>query len=58
MRFTPVHDTGTLVLTFATSHIKPHFDEVTQKKILGIVENSAELNRLPVDKFTDLFIKA
>lgn len=40
------------------SHIKPHFDEATQKKILDIVESPAELYKLPVDKFTDLFIKA
>lgn len=41
-----------------TSHIKPHFDEATQKKILNIVDNPAELYQLPVDKFTDLFTKA
>jgi len=40
------------------SHIKPHFDEATQKKILDMVENSAELYKLPVEKFTDLFTKA
>jgi 2-methylcitrate dehydratase len=40
-----------------TSHIKPHFDDATQKKILAIIENPAELDQLPVDKFTDLFTK-
>ena len=43
---------------FVNSHIKPHFDETTQKRIFDIVENPAELHKLPVDKFSDLFTKA
>jgi len=39
------------------SHIKPHFDEATQKRILDTVENPAELYKLPVERFTDLFTK-
>ncbi|KAF9652958.1 2-methylcitrate dehydratase [Thelephora ganbajun] len=46
-----------LLMAKFKNHIKPHFDEATQKKILGIVENPAELYQLPVDKFTNLFTK-
>jgi hypothetical protein len=46
-----------LILISVTSHIKPHFNEGTHKKILDIVENPAKLYQLPVDKFTDLFVK-
>jgi len=47
-----------LLMAKFQNHIKPHFDEATQKKILDIVENPAELYKLPVDKFTNLFTKA
>jgi len=39
-------------------HIGPHFDEARQKKILEIVDDSAAFSKLPVDQFTDLFVKA
>ncbi|KZT08339.1 2-methylcitrate dehydratase [Laetiporus sulphureus 93-53] len=40
------------------NHIGPHFDVAHQKKILEIVEDKANFFKLPVDKFTDLFVKA
>jgi 2-methylcitrate dehydratase len=39
-------------------HISYHFDETHQKKILDTVTDAASLSKLPVDKFTDLFVKA
>jgi 2-methylcitrate dehydratase len=38
-------------------HIAPHFDEAHQTKILDIVSSAEELSKMPVDKFTDLFVK-
>ncbi|KIM91892.1 hypothetical protein PILCRDRAFT_809880 [Piloderma croceum F 1598] len=38
-------------------HISHHFDEAQQKKILDTVLDAASFSRLPVDKFTDLFVK-
>ncbi|TDL25890.1 2-methylcitrate dehydratase [Rickenella mellea] len=38
-------------------HISPHFDEAQQKRILEIVDDANGLSHLPVDKFTDLFVK-
>ncbi|KAH8119002.1 2-methylcitrate dehydratase [Phellopilus nigrolimitatus] len=40
------------------NHIKPHFDEARQKEILETVTNTETFLDLPVDKFTDLFVKA
>ncbi|EAU91641.2 2-methylcitrate dehydratase [Coprinopsis cinerea okayama7 len=39
-------------------HIAEHFDAAHQKEILDLVTNPEELAKLPVDKFTDLFVKA
>ncbi|KAF9010515.1 2-methylcitrate dehydratase [Cyathus striatus] len=39
-------------------HISHHFDKAHQQKILNTVTDAAALNSLPVDKFTDLFVKA
>lgn len=39
-------------------HIAPHFDEAHQKKILDTVEDSKSFFDMPVDKFTELFVKA
>ncbi|KAJ7217846.1 MmgE/PrpD family-domain-containing protein [Mycena pura] len=38
-------------------HISHHFDEVHQKKILDIVSDAPSFAKMPVDKFTDLFVK-
>ncbi|KAG6829562.1 ATP-binding cassette transporter CGR1 [Tephrocybe sp. NHM501043] len=38
-------------------HISHHFDEAHQKKILSTVSDAKSLAKLPVDKFTDLFVK-
>ncbi|THH02925.1 hypothetical protein EW145_g6683, partial [Phellinidium pouzarii] len=40
------------------NHVAPHFDEARQKEILDIVSDKEKLLALPVDKFTDLFVKA
>ncbi|KAJ8696338.1 ATP-binding cassette transporter CGR1 [Pleurotus ostreatus] len=39
-------------------HISHHFDEAHQKKILDTVSDASSFSQLPVDKFTDLFVKA
>ncbi|KAG8758265.1 ATP-binding cassette transporter CGR1 [Serendipita sp. 396] len=39
-------------------HIAPHYDTAHQNRILETMENSKALFDMPVDKFTDLFIKA
>ncbi|KAF8628886.1 hypothetical protein AX15_003672 [Amanita polypyramis BW_CC] len=39
-------------------HISHHYDETHQKKILDAVSDAASLSKTPVDKFTDLFVKA
>jgi 2-methylcitrate dehydratase len=39
-------------------HIGPHFDEAHQKTILQTVEDAKSFANMPVDKFTDLFVKA
>ncbi|KAJ3507546.1 hypothetical protein NLJ89_g6246 [Agrocybe chaxingu] len=39
-------------------HISYHYDEAYQKKILDTVSDAESLSKLPVDKFTDLFVKA
>jgi len=38
-------------------HISHHFDEAQQKKILDTVSDATSFSKLPVDKFTDLFVK-
>lgn len=38
-------------------HISPHFNEARQQKILATVTEAQSLSKLPVDKFTDLFVK-
>ncbi|KAJ7772567.1 MmgE/PrpD family-domain-containing protein [Mycena maculata] len=38
-------------------HISHHFDEAHQKKILDTVSDASSFAKLPVDKFTDLFVK-
>ncbi|KAJ3543148.1 hypothetical protein NMY22_g3247 [Coprinellus aureogranulatus] len=47
-----------LLMAKFQNHIAPHFDAAHQKKILDTVTNAEELSKLPVDKFTDLFVKA
>ncbi|KZS98454.1 2-methylcitrate dehydratase [Sistotremastrum niveocremeum HHB9708] len=47
-----------LLLNKFKRHIAPHFEESHQKKILDVVSDTEGLFSLPVDKFTDLFIKA
>ncbi|KDQ21590.1 hypothetical protein BOTBODRAFT_61255 [Botryobasidium botryosum FD-172 SS1] len=39
-------------------HIAPHFDEAHQAKIIDAVSDLEKLSKIPVDKFTDLFVKA
>jgi len=39
-------------------HISHHFDGSHQKKILDTVSDAKSLAQMPVDKFTDLFVKA
>jgi 2-methylcitrate dehydratase len=39
-------------------HISHHFDQAHQKKILDTVSDAASFARLPVNKFTDLFVKS
>jgi len=39
-------------------HISYHYDEVHQKKILDTLSDASSLATMPVDKFTDLFVKA
>jgi len=46
-----------LLLAKFKNHIAPHFDEAHQKKIFDTVNDAASLSKLPVDKFTDLFVK-
>ncbi|KAH9949552.1 2-methylcitrate dehydratase [Amylocystis lapponica] len=46
-----------LLLQKFKNHIGPHFDSAQQKKILDTVNDKAKLFELPVDKFTDLFVK-
>ncbi|KAF7376341.1 2-methylcitrate dehydratase [Mycena sanguinolenta] len=38
-------------------HISHHFDEAHQKKILDTVSDAPSFAKMPVDKFTDLFVK-
>jgi len=38
-------------------HISHHFDVPQQKKILDSVSDAVSFSKLPVDKFTDLFVK-
>ncbi|KIY44462.1 2-methylcitrate dehydratase [Fistulina hepatica ATCC 64428] len=38
-------------------HISHHFDETHQKVILDIVSDGPALEKMPVDKFTDLFVR-
>ncbi|TFY83314.1 hypothetical protein EWM64_g689 [Hericium alpestre] len=46
-----------LLLAKFQRHIGHHFDAAHQKKILDTVSDSGSLFKLPVDKFTDLFVK-
>ncbi|KAL5485369.1 PDH1 [Sanghuangporus weigelae] len=39
-------------------HISHHFDDARKKQILEIVSDTEKFYKLPVDKFTDLFVKA
>ncbi|KAK7005754.1 2-methylcitrate dehydratase [Favolaschia claudopus] len=39
-------------------HILYHFDETHQKKILDTVSDASSFSKMPVDKFTDLFVKS
>jgi len=39
-------------------HLSHHYGDAHQKKILDTVSASASLFKMPVDKFTDLFVKA
>lgn len=47
-----------LLMNKFKTHIAPHFDAATQNKIISTVEDAENLYKLPVDKFTDLFVKA
>jgi len=47
-----------LLLAKFERHIKSHYDEATQKKILETVNDAKSFAKLPVDKFSDLFAKA
>lgn len=47
-----------LLLAKFKRHIAPHFDEAHQKKIFDTVNDAATFAQLPVDQFTDLFVKA
>lgn len=47
-----------LLINKFQKHISYHFDEAHQKKILDTVSDAASFAKLPVDKFTDLFVKA
>ncbi|KAI0344669.1 2-methylcitrate dehydratase [Trametopsis cervina] len=46
-----------LLLAKFKRHIAPHFDEGHQKTIFDTVNDSVSLSKMPVDKFTDLFVK-
>jgi len=46
-----------LLLAKFRRHIGHHFDEPHQKKILDTLSDAKSLWQLPVDKFTDLFVK-
>jgi len=46
-----------LLLTKFRRHIGYHFDEPHQKKILDTLSDAKSLWELPVDKFTDFFVK-
>lgn len=39
------------------NHIGPHYDQAHQKKILETVSDASTLMSVPVNKFTDLFVK-
>ncbi|KAH7108045.1 2-methylcitrate dehydratase [Auriculariales sp. MPI-PUGE-AT-0066] len=47
-----------LLMNKFKTHIAPHYDSATQQKIMSTVENAEALDQMPVDKFTDLFVKA
>ncbi|KAG8970363.1 ATP-binding cassette transporter CGR1 [Tulasnella sp. 419] len=47
-----------LLLAKFERHIAPHFDSAHQKKIIDTVSDAKSLASMPVDKFTDLFVKA
>lgn len=47
-----------LLINKFKKHISYHFDEAHQKKILDLVSDARILTQMPVDKFTDLFVKA
>ncbi|KAH9931092.1 2-methylcitrate dehydratase [Epithele typhae] len=47
-----------LLLQKFDRHIKPHFDSARQATIQKYVDDAEALYKLPVDKFTDLFVKA
>lgn len=47
-----------LLMSKFERHISYHFDAAHQKKILDTVTDAASFSKLPVDKFTDLFVKA
>ncbi|KAF8342004.1 2-methylcitrate dehydratase [Cantharellus anzutake] len=46
-----------LLLAKFDRHISPHFDEVRIKKIKETISDLKTLSTLPVDQFTDLFVK-
>jgi len=46
-----------LILAKFKRHIAHHFDESHQKKILETVNEPASFFQMPVDKFTELFVK-
>lgn len=47
-----------LLINKFKKHISYHFDEAHQKKILDSVSDAKVLTQMPVDKFTNLFVKA
>ncbi|KZV85871.1 2-methylcitrate dehydratase, partial [Exidia glandulosa HHB12029] len=46
-----------LLMNKFKTHIAHHYDQSTQSKILQTVEDADGLYQMPVDKFTDLFVK-
>ncbi|KAH6913836.1 2-methylcitrate dehydratase [Coprinopsis sp. MPI-PUGE-AT-0042] len=47
-----------LLMNKFVRHISEHFEASHVEKILSTVTNAEEFSKLPVDKFTDLFVKA
>ncbi|KAF8348334.1 2-methylcitrate dehydratase [Amanita rubescens] len=46
-----------LLINKFKKHVSHHYDDAHQKRILDTVSDAASLFKMPVDKFTDLFVK-